>query len=207
MKDKMVQEGEAKWFERYLPFVARGPEARVRWLVDALGRFLRKQESGNGGGMSPEEIGAYIRILLGNESLNMADYHRRGFAPSEDLRRIAPFFREVPREMVEVMVACVDIYDLPDLFWLIKNPSMGAVEEGLRKKVPPYETSPDRIVDRVFHAIYRQSPQSLAEVAAEISAADNVPEGFVEAYERFMEIVKDEEVLEELFPQAGPGDI
>ncbi len=202
MTPRQGSDGGEKWFERYLPFVARGPEARVRWLVNAISRFLRDRQDGRGDTMSPDEMGAYIRILLGNESLGIADYHRRGFAVSEEVERIAPFFKDIPSDIVEAMVRCADIYDVPDLFRLISSPTRGQVEMALRKVPPAYEKSPARIVDRVFHAVYRQSPLLLEEVAAEISDDPDAPEGFVEAHERFMEIIKDEQILGELFPRA-----
>ncbi len=196
-------EGGERWFERWLPFVARGTEARVRWLVGAMARFLQDREDGRGVGRGPEEMGAYIRILLGNESLSLADYHHRGPGVSGDIERIVPFFKNIPVEVIDAMVVCVDIYDIPDLFCLIDSPTRGQVEIALRKVAPAYERSPIRMVDRVFHAVYRQSPALLEEVAADISAASDAPDGFVAAHERFMDIIRDEQILGELFPQAG----
>jgi len=192
------QERGERWFERCLPFVARASEARLRWLVAAAERIGRER----GGALAPEELAAYIRIFLGNESMRVNDYHRRGFSVPEEVAGLAPLFAGVAPETVTVLVRCADIYDVPDLFALICSPTVEQAEVALRKEPPAYEKNPARIVDRVFHAVFRKSPALLEEAAARISASADAPAGFAASHERFMEIVRDEEILGELFPRA-----
>lgn len=187
-----------RWFERYLPFVARGPEARLRWLVAAAERVGR----GNGGALAPDELAAYVRIFLGNESMRVRDYHRRGFSVPDDVAALAPLFAGVPPEVATVLLRCTDIYDTPDLFSLIASPAVEQAEIALRKRPPAYEKDPARVVDRVFHAVFRKSPALLDEAAARISGSAQPPDGFAADHARFMEIVHDEEILAELFPRA-----
>ena len=197
MKKGAGEKGE-RWFERYLPFVARGPEARLRWLAAAADRVGR----GHPAALAPDELAAYIRIFLGNESMRVSDYHRRGFSVPPEVAGLAPLFAGLEPETVTVLVGCADIYDVPDLFSLIPSPTEAQAEAALRKEPPAYEKNPARIIDRVFHAVFRKSPELLERAAARIRGSEDAPTGFGESYERFMEIVRDEEILAQLFPRA-----
>lgn len=176
--EKMRRRRKPRWFEKYLPFIARSPEKRLEWLRSV---FRRKV-------LSREEITPYIRLLLDVEE--------------EDLEHLRDLFLPLDKEVVDVMLHAADIDDLPKLLGLIPHPSVKQAVIALAKAPPSYEEAPNLLLDRVFKAVHDRSEGLLEEAAASLLRSGEVPPHFPAAYERFQEILADQRILTSLYPKA-----
>lgn len=168
-----------KWYEKYLPFVARSPEKQIEWLVSAF----------NKGTLTHEEITPYIRLILADDS-------------DTQQGQLAALFNTLEPKIIEKFFLCADVYDVPKLFQLVKQPTVGQAVIALRKTPPSYEKSPQLIFHRVFQAIHDNSAALLEKASAVLRESRDVPGHFDEAYERFQEIIEDEKLLSSLYPKA-----
>lgn len=168
-----------KWYEKYLPFVARSPEMQLRWLESAL----RK------GALASHEITPYIKLFMAPD----------GEANSA---RVRGLLHALPGGTIEKMLGAADIYDVPDLFRCVAEPTVSQAVIAMTKAVPPYEKAPQLVIDKVFQAVYDCSEELLAQAAARVAGGAERPAHFQEAYERFKEIKEDEKLLSALYPKA-----
>lgn len=169
-----------KWYERYLPFVARSTEGQLEWLVAVLKKEV----------LSLEEIAPYVTLLFAEKN-------------SEELDFLVSEFGRLSDSIVCRLLNAANIYDTPKLFRFIPQPDTHHAEIALRKDVPPYEKKRLRILDRVFYAINAADQNLLEKVANKMIREGDIPEDFTENYERFLGILKDEEFLLSLYPNAG----
>ena len=168
-----------KWYEKYLPFVARSPEMQLRWLEVAF----RK------GALIPEEIMPYIKLFMAPDG-------------EANLARVRGLLHSLSGVAIEKMLGAADIYDVPDLFRCVAEPTEAQAVIAITKAVPPYEKAPELVVDKVFQAVYDYSEELLAQAAARVAGSADRPVHFQEAYERFKEIKEDEKLLSALYPKA-----
>jgi len=168
-----------RWFERYLPFVARSRPMQVTWLASAL----RK------GVLSHAEIAPYIRLLLTAEE-------------EEEKKELSALLSAQPADILARMVAAADIYDAPKLIALIQEPDVAQAMEALCKEAPPYEENPHLVQDRVFQAIHAKSPRLLEMAVEAVRSSGRGPRHFEVAYQRFCEKLEDEKLLSALYPRA-----
>lgn len=172
-----------KWYERYLPFVARSVEGQVEWLVSVLKKDV----------LNLEEITPYVKLLLSEENSD-----EQGFLVSQ--------IGKLSDNIVCQLLNAADIYDTPKLFKLIPHPDTHHAEIALGKDVPPYEKKPLMVLDKVFYAINDADENLLEKVAKKMIEEGNVPKNFQKNYERFRGILKDQEFLLSLYPNAkGSG--
>lgn len=168
-----------KWYEKYLPFVARSTEMQLRWLESAF----RK------GTLTSHEITPYIKLFM---------------APDGDgnLARVRGLLHLLSGSAIEKMLNAADIYDVPDLFRCVAEPTVEQAVIAISKAPPPYEKSPQLVIDKVFQAVYDCSEELLAQAAARVAGGADMPAHFQEAYERFKEIKEDQKLLSALYPKA-----
>lgn len=170
-----------KWYEKYLPFVARSPKMQVEWL-----RSVFKK-----GFLTNEEITPYIRLVL-------ADIE----SDEEKKEQLTDLLNRLDGEVLEEFFLAAEIYDSPKLFSLIRQPTIQQAVIVLRKSLPPYEKTPRLVLDKVFQAIHDKSAVLFEEAAEALRKSNDVPEHFESAYKRFQEIVEDEKILSALYPKA-----
>jgi len=168
-----------KWYEKYLPFVARSPEMQLRWLESAF----RK------GTLTPHEITPYIKLFMAPDG-------------EGDLARVRGLLHSLSGSLIEKMLGAADVYDVPDLFRCVVEPTVSQAIIAISKAPPPYEKSPQLVVDKVFQAVYDCSEELLVQAAAGVAASAERPVHFQENYERFKEIKEDEKLLSALYPKA-----
>ncbi len=168
-----------KWLEKWLPFVAKSPEAQVAWLV----RVLRKNI------LSPAEITPYIRLLLEPDDLEIK-------------ARIAACLRRLDAGICERLTAAAEIYDLPKLFAMLPAITTEQAMIALAKVPPPYEKNSAQVQDRLFHAVYNQSPERFSEAVDRLRQHGQAPAGFDQAHARFLDLLEDEKLLSALYPKA-----
>lgn len=168
-----------KWYEKYLPFVARSPEMQLRWLESAF----RK------GALTPREITPYIKLFMAPDG-------------EGNLARVRGLLHSLSGGVIEKMLGAADIYDVPDLFRCVAEPTVAQAVIAMTKAVPPYEKAPELVVAKVFQAVYDCSEELLAQAAARVAGSAERPAYFQEAYERFKEIKEDEKLLSALYPKA-----
>lgn len=170
-----------KWYEKYLPFVARSPEMQIEWLGSVFKKGL----------LTNEEITPYIRLVLTDIE---SDAERR--------EHLADLFNCLDEKVLEKFFVAAEIYDTPKLFSLIWRPTIQQAVIVLRKRLPPYEKTPQLVLDKVFQAIYGKSSELFEDAAEVLRKSNDVPEHFESAYKRFQEIVEDEKLLSALYPKA-----
>lgn len=187
-----------KWYEKYLPFVAKRPEMQLDWLVENLSRLRTSGDKEKTGLLSREELRPYINLLLGVSSGD----HGMG-AVSDTIEELEVLLAQVGEQDLLTMIECADIYAVPRLLGLLRKISKEQAVLAMKKVPPPYEKAPLLLVDRVFHAIKGKSTELLEGAAEEIMASDNRPKDFVANYERFREIMMDEHILSLLYPRAN----
>lgn len=168
------------WFDRYLPFVSKSPQMKIKWLK---GVFKK-------GVLSLEEITPYIRLLVTDDN------------SGEENELLAELFKELEPEMQYRFLEAADIYDTPKLFRFFPSPTTRHAKIALMKKVPPYEKKIQLIRDNVFYAVSDYSKDLLAETAKLMVEEGKASQRFLENYERFKEILGDEEFLLSLYPKA-----
>jgi len=166
-----------------LPFVARSPAMQVDWLVVEFRR----------GVLTDAEMAPYIHLLLSGR------INRREMGGDDDLPEI---FSHLGREITVAMIRCAEIYDVPELLALIRELSVEDAILVLQKVPPPYEKKALLLLDRVFQAVNGCGDHLLERAASKMAVDGNVPDHFVSAYERFKEILIDEKILTQLYPQA-----
>lgn len=168
-----------KWYEKYLPFVARSPEMQLRWLESAFRKGI----------LTPHEIRPYIKLFMAPDG-------------EEDPARVRGLLHSLSGSTIEKMLAAADIYDVPDLFRCVAEPTVSQAVIAITKAPPPYEKTPQLVIDKVFQAIYDCSEALLAQAAARVIGTPEMPAHFQGAYERFKEIKEDEKLLSALYPKA-----
>ena len=168
-----------KWYEKYLPFVARSPEMQLRWLESAF----RK------GTLAPHEITPYIKLFMTPDG-------------EGDLARVRGLLHSLSGDIIEKMLGAADIYDVPDLFRCVAVPTVSQAIIAITKAPPPYEKTPQLVIDKVFQAVYDCSEELLGEAAGRVTESAGKPAHFQAAYERFKEIKEDEKLLSALYPKA-----
>lgn len=170
---------QSKWYEKYLPFVAKSPEMQVEWLE----QVVRK------GSLTLAEVTPYLRLLLAADE-------------GEARARLAALVNELTPAIVEQLLTAADVHDAPRLFALLDSPTVAQAVIVINKVVPPYEKSPGLLMNRIFQAVHEKSPALLVEAAAVVRQRGAGPGNFEEAYSRFLEILEDEKLLSTLYPKA-----
>jgi len=187
-----------KWYENYLPFVAKSPEMQLEWLVDRLSRLRRSRDNEKRGMLAREELTPYIGLLLdGNASGKEAGTT----SPAGVVLRA--LLEGVDNDDLLMMVECAEIYDIPLLFGLLRKITREQAVLAMKKVPPLYEKNPLLLIDRVFHAVKEKSPKILESAAEEIMVGSDPPRDFMANYERFREIMMDEHILSLLYPKAN----
>lgn len=197
MGQVVKEESGTKWFENYLPFVAKSPEMQMEWLVATLGRLRKAANKDKRGVLSREEITPYIRLLLQNHVVGTGT----GVATDDD-GRLAVLLEGIAPDDLLLMIDCTEIYDVPRLFSLLRKISRDQAILAMKKVPPPFEKNPLLVMDRVFHAIKEKSAELLESAAEEVLASTDAPENFAGNYARFREIMMDEHILSLLYPNA-----
>lgn len=190
--------GSPRWYEKYLPFVAKSPEMQVEWLKTMLARLQDSAGVVRSGVLSREEIKPYIRLFLEGNNIGRE-------MPDEDERnreQLSRLLEGLGEENLQLLVECADIYEIPKLIGLLRNCSKEIAVAALMKTSPPYEKNPTLIYDRVFHAIREKSAELLEQAAESVLTSSRAPENFAADYERFKEIMQDEHLLSILYPKA-----
>lgn len=199
MGDSSEQVGK-KWYEIYLPFVAKSPAIQAEWLAAELSRMRLLGSKKISGVLSREEIKPYIRLFLENCDTGPGGW--TGEVGADE--RMVALLDGIGKDNLLLMIECAEIYDVPKLFKLLPNPTKEQAVIALKKVPPPYEKNPLLIIDRVFHAIREKSGEQLEEAAVEVLADCEAPADFADNYERFKEIMMDEHLLGILYPKAKP---
>jgi hypothetical protein len=169
--------GRRKWYEKYLPFVAKSPWMQIDWLITVF----RK------GSLSHEEVTPYIRLLL---------------ADGQDDQAILAIFKTLEEGVLTEMLKAADIYDTPKLFRLIPRPNLAQAGLALGKTPPAYEKSPVQVRDKIFRAVYDSSEELLKRAVEDMKERGEMSAEFEEAYELFNEILMDAKILSSLYPKA-----
>lgn len=190
--------GRRRWYEKYLPFVAKSPEMQVEWLKVMLAKLRDSAGVDRTGVLSREEIKPYIRLLLeGNEiGRELLDEDERN---REQLMNLLAGLGE---DNLQLLLECADIYEVPKFIGLLRSCTKELAFAALMKTPPPYEKNPLLIYDRVFQAIREKSAELLEEAAEGVLASREAPDNFAANYERFKEIMLDEHILSLLYPKA-----
>ncbi len=171
--------GGRRWYQNYLPFIARSPEMQVEWLVAECRRR----------NLAQEELTPYVRLLFSEENVDNED----------ELRLI---LAGLAQEMQEEFVQIADIYDVPRVVRLMPALNEKMVEIALKKELPPYETKPQKVMDKVLNTINDRAGEILAKVASVIMENGAAPKHFAENYERFRAILADKEFIRSQWPNA-----
>jgi len=187
-----------KWFENYLPFVAKSPVIQAQWLSVHLTRMMCSEGREISGVLSRDEIKPYIRLFLENCDIEHGERDEKFAADT----RVAALFDVIGEKNLLLLIECADIYDIPKL---LKHMTCITKEQTIiaLKKVPPlYEKNSLLIIDRVFQAIREKSIEQLEAGAAVVLASKDAPGDFANNYARFKEIMMDEHLLGILYPKA-----
>lgn len=193
-----LKTGGRRWYEKYLPFVAKSPEMQVEWLKAMLAKLQDSTGVVRTGVLTREEIRPYIRLLLEGNMIGqeLQDEEERN---KERLRNLLGC---LGKDKLQLLVECADIYEIPKLVGLLRTCTKEIAVTALMKTSPPYEKNPLLIYDRVFHAIREKSAELLEQAAESVLASNEAPENFAANYERFKEIMLDEHLLSLLYPKA-----
>ncbi len=168
-----------KWVEKLLPFVSKSPKMKLKWLE---GAFKKKV-------LTLDEITPYVRLLLSGNSV-------------EEKQQLEEFFQDLDLEMQYSLIEAADIYDTPEIFRLLDHPTVGHARIALIKNVPLYEKKTQMILDKVFYAISNFSKDLLAKTIELLEKEGKASAMLLENYERFKEILNDEEFLLSLYSKA-----
>lgn len=176
---------------------------QVEWLVAQLQKIIK---SGDGGKrtLTRQELTPYLRLLLAvadeNDSIQSFSYEENFSV--DGITLLKHLLQDVDPEILELMVECTDVYDLPKLFKVLPDPTVRQAVIALRKAPPPYEKKPHLLFDNIYHSINGRQ-EGLLENAAEVLRSEGeVPPHFDAAFERFQEIMMDEKILSDLYPKA-----
>lgn len=170
---------QRRWYQKYLPFIARSPEMQVEWIVEECRRNK----------LTREELTPYIRLLFSEENV----------ANEEELLGL---LTGISSEMQEDFLRVADVYDVPRIIRFIPELNEVLVEIALCKDLPSYETKPQKVMDRVLNAINDRSENLLALVADMIMENRSAPSHFAENYERFRAILEDKEFIRSQWSNA-----
>lgn len=152
---------------------------QIRWLEAVFKK----------GTLSSQEITPYINLLMEPEG-------------ERHLEIVRSHLRSLSGDTLEKMLWAADIYDAPKLFSLMPNPTLTQAVIAVTKTPPPYEKSPQVVVDKVFQAVYDFSETLMDQAANKVLSDPSRPPHFREAFERFKEIKEDEKLLSALYPKA-----
>ena len=197
MVDKSGPVGK-RWYENYLPFVAKSPAIQAEWLAVELSQMRLAGGKEISGVLSREEIKPYIRLFLENCNSGPEGWTGEGGADKE----MVVLLEGIGDDNLLLIIECAEIYDIPKLFKLLRYPTREQAVIALKKVPPPYEKNPLLIIDRVFHAIREKSGKQLEAAASLVLASNDAPVNFADNYERFKEIMMDEHILSLLYPKA-----
>lgn len=167
------------WYEKYLPFIARSPERQIQWLI---GAFKKKT-------LSHQEIAPYIKLLLEEDD-------------PEGLLLLRENLAALDGSFLLDMLRAADIYDTIKLLHLLPVVSLDEAMISLCKEPPPYERTPEQIVYQVFEAVHDAKAGLLQEAGTRLLHSESAPAHFASLYARFLEILKDQELLSTLYPKA-----
>jgi hypothetical protein len=190
--------GGRRWFEKYLPFVAKSPEMQVEWLKAMLAKLKDSAGEERTGVLSREEIKPYIRLLLENSEMG------RELQDEDERNRVQlmSLLADLGEDNLQLLMECADIYEVPKIIGLLSTCTKELAFTALMKTPPPYEKNPLLIHDRVFQAIREKSAELLEQAAESVLASREAPDNFAANYERFKEIMLDEHILSLLYPKA-----
>lgn len=197
MVDKSAPVGK-RWYENYLPFVAKSPAIQAEWLAVELSQMRLAEGKDISGVLSREEIKPYIRLFLDN--CNSGPEGWTGEVGADD--EMVALLEGIGDDNLLLIIECAEIFDIPKLFKLLRNLTLEQAVIALKKVPPPYEKNPWLIIDRVFHAIREKSGEQLEAAASLVLAGEDAPIDFADNYERFKEIMMDEHILGLLYPRA-----
>jgi len=152
---------------------------QLRWLESAF----RK------GTLTSHEITPYIKLFMAPDG-------------EGNLERVRGLLHSLSGSAIEKMLGAADVYDIPDLFRCVADPTVSLAVIAMSKAPPPYEKNPQQVVDKVFQAVYDCSEELLGQAAERLTGSADMPPHFQEAYERFKEIKEDEKLLSALYPKA-----
>lgn len=201
VKSRLAQKGAAgrKWYEKYLPFVAKSQDMQLEWVVASLSRLRTAVDKGKTGLLSCEELKPYISLLLASDSSAGKGLDVAVVAGDT----LGVLMGHVTESDLLLLVECAEIYDVPKLFSLLGSISTEQAVLAMRKAPPLYEKTPLLVIDRVFHSIKEKSTQLLEDAATEIMNSPDVPGDFVGNYERFRGVMVDEQILRMMYPKAN----
>ena len=187
-----------KWYEKYLPFVAKSQKMQLEWLVDKLSHLGHSSDEFETSLLSREELQPYISLLIEGDGVEGGE----GIA-NDGNNGLGVLLESVAEADLTMMVECAEIYDIPRLFGLLSEISREQAVLAMKKLPPLHEKNPLLLIDRVFHAIKEKSTVLLEDAADIIMSNDDVPKDFVSNYGRFKEIMLDEHILRLLYPKAN----
>lgn len=185
-----------KWYENYLPFVAKGPKIQAEWLAGQLSQLSAAEGKEGVGILSRDEIKPYIRLLLEDGNVD------QGWSGERNNESMVTLIDSMGEKNLLLMIECAEIYDIPKIFNLVRHPTMEMAILAIKKIPPAYEKNPLLIIDRVFHSIREKSEKLLEEAAALVMAGCDAPAHFGDNYARYKEIMMDEHILGLLYPKA-----
>ena len=178
VKNKVKKRG-GRWYEKYLPFIARSREKQIQWLIGAF----RK------GTLTMQEMTPYVKLLLEEDD------------PDGLLRLREQLARQDGVFLLDLLQAA-DIYDTVKLLRLLPAVTAQAAIVALCKEPPPYERTPEQVIDQVFQAVHDAKAGLLEEAGEKLLHSRDAPAHFPGLYARFLEILKDQELLSTLYPKA-----
>ena len=196
--ERSSETGGRRWYEKYLPFVAKSPEMQVEWLKVMLSKLRDSAGIDRTGVLSREEIKPYVRLLLEGSEIGqeLRDEEER------NREQLMSLLAGLGEDNLQLLLECADIYEVPKLIGLLRTCTKELAITALMKTSPPYEKNPLLIYDRVFQAIREKSAELLEEAAESVLASSEAPDNFAANYERFKEIMLDEHILSLLYPKA-----
>jgi hypothetical protein len=187
-----------KWYEKYLPFVAKSQKMQLEWLVDKLSQLGHRNDEGKNVLLSREELQPYISLLIEGDGVEGGE----GIA-NDGSNGLGALLESVAEADLTMMVECAEIYEIPKLFGILCEISKEQAVLAMKKMPPLHEKTPLLLIDRVFHAIKENSTALLEDAANIVMSSDDVPKDFVANYSRFKEIMLDEHILRLLYPKAN----
>lgn len=170
---------KGRWYEKYFPFVARSQERQIEWLIAAS----RKKT------LTAEDLTPYVRLLMAEGDVEKIEHLREIFSHLE----VGDF---------ESLLIAADIYDAPKILRLMPSVSVRHATIALAKEPPPYESQAGIVIDRVYQVLHEISESLLRQAADQLLTSGNAPSHFVSSYERFKEVLQDQEFLSALYPRA-----
>ncbi|MEW6218047.1 MAG: hypothetical protein AB1634_00750 [Thermodesulfobacteriota bacterium] len=169
----------SRWYESLLPFIARSPQAQVRWLAQALVR----------GRLADQEVTPYIRLLLLH-----ADTRRQ---------LLEELLASLDRELLTRLLRAADVRDTALLLRLIPPPDLEQAVLALAKEPAAYEADRQGLFHAVCRAVDERDPALREQAAAVILDRGVAGSWFAAAYDEYLEVLADEAVLRMMFPKAA----